>query len=222
MGLLVVWCWKCAVCACPIKWVNRGHHSGHALKGVTYRVSEQGSGHSRHSTERQQPPRRSTICRVTAIPIFMRQDFKPFFCDTEIKGNPDKFKTRSSTVLWWDELLAYKSPGAGWTQGLLMGTHPLWSSGGQLITLFWSSSDRLQESQKLRQAGANKLSQHRAFEVFFVCFNSCQAQASTNTDLGTHHQARFDWFLILPPKSTISVSLWGKTSHWASDHVAWF
>lgn len=155
-GLLVVWCWKRAEWACPIIWVNRGYHSGHTLKGVTYRVSEQGSGHSRHSrhsTERQQPPRWSAICCVTAIPIFMRQNLKPFFCDTEIKGNPDKFKTRSSTVLWWDELLAYKSSSAGWTQGLLRGTQPLWfgrSSGGQLIALFWAHSEPLQESQKLR------------------------------------------------------------------------
>lgn len=44
------------------------------------------------------------------VPIFMRQDLKPFFFDTEIKGNPNKFKNRSSVVLQWDEPLPYKLP----------------------------------------------------------------------------------------------------------------
>lgn len=104
----------CYVLPVLIKRVNSGHCPGHSLAALTYQSIHLSGGRQSGRSSHHPDTRLGTICCVTAIPVVVRQDLKPFFFDTEIKGNPDKFKLRSNTVLWPDELLARKSPRAGW------------------------------------------------------------------------------------------------------------
>lgn len=94
----------CRVLPILIKTLHGGHRPGHDQTGAA-----QGLCQSRG--RRAEPcSRRRAICCLMRCCHPLHQNLKLFFFDTEIKGNPDKFKSGSSTVPQWDEPLSYKLP----------------------------------------------------------------------------------------------------------------
>lgn len=204
-GLLVVRYWKCAMCCLSqAKCLIVATVLGTVWRQWLTRASIW-AGSGRADAALSCAPtfpktRLGTICCVTAIPLVVRQDLKPFF-DTEIKGNPGKFEPRSNSALRPDELLARKSPRAGWGSWAAHRNRPL-------RFCRFSRQHHIALSEPIlglyvnRKSCANWLQTSQINTIFF---NPCYYTAARRRYLQAlpgnwQPHKTFGWFPILPPK----------------------